>query len=53
MSERRINDVVVGIVTLVAVVVITAATRAVVHGAVAILVLDAFWAVTWLLGRAR
>lgn len=29
------------------------ATRAVVHGAVAILVLDAFWAVTWLLGRAR
>jgi phospholipid/cholesterol/gamma-HCH transport system permease protein len=30
-----------------------AATRAVVHGAVAILVLDAFWAVTWLLGRAR
>jgi phospholipid/cholesterol/gamma-HCH transport system permease protein len=30
-----------------------AATEAVVHGAVAILVLDAFWAVTWLLGRAR
>jgi phospholipid/cholesterol/gamma-HCH transport system permease protein len=30
-----------------------AATRAVVHGAVAILVLDAFWAVVWLLGRAR
>lgn len=30
-----------------------AATRAVVHGAVAILVLDAFWAVTWLLGHAR
>lgn len=30
-----------------------AATRAVVAGAVAILVLDAFWAVTWLLGRAR
>ena len=30
-----------------------AATRAVVHGAVSILVLDAFWAVTWLLGRAR
>ena len=30
-----------------------AATRAVVHGAVAILVLDAFWAVAWLLGRAR
>jgi phospholipid/cholesterol/gamma-HCH transport system permease protein len=29
------------------------ATRAVVHGAVAILVLDAFWAVTWLLGRVR
>ena len=28
-----------------------AATQAVVHGAVAILVLDAFWAVTWLLGR--
>jgi phospholipid/cholesterol/gamma-HCH transport system permease protein len=30
-----------------------AATRAVVHSAVAILVLDAFWAVIWLLGRAR
>jgi phospholipid/cholesterol/gamma-HCH transport system permease protein len=30
-----------------------AATRAVVQGAVAILVLDAFWAVTWLLGRTR
>ena len=30
-----------------------AATRAVVQGAVWILVLDAFWAVTWLLGRAR
>ena len=29
------------------------ATRAVVQGAVAILVLDAFWAVTWLLGRVR
>ena len=29
------------------------ATRAVVQGAVSILVLDAFWAVTWLLGRAR
>jgi phospholipid/cholesterol/gamma-HCH transport system permease protein len=29
------------------------ATRAVVHGAVVILVLDAFWAVTWLLGRVR
>jgi phospholipid/cholesterol/gamma-HCH transport system permease protein len=28
-----------------------AATRAVVHGAMMILVLDAFWAVTWLLGR--
>ena len=30
-----------------------AATRAVVEGAVWILVLDAFWALTWLLGRAR
>jgi len=30
-----------------------AATRAVVEGAVWILVLDAFWAVTWLLGRAQ
>ena len=30
-----------------------AATRAVVTSAVAILVLDAFWAVVWLLGRAR
>lgn len=30
-----------------------AATRAVVRGAVAILVLDAAWAVVWLLGRAR
>ncbi|MGZ8376072.1 MAG: MlaE family ABC transporter permease [Gemmatirosa sp.] len=30
-----------------------AATAAVVHGAVAILVLDAFWAVTWLLGHQR
>ena len=29
------------------------ATRAVVQGSVAILVLDAFWAVTWLLGRVR
>lgn len=29
------------------------ATQAVVYGAVMILVLDAFWAVTWLLGRAR
>ena len=29
------------------------ATRAVVQGVVAILVLDAFWAVTWLLGRVR
>jgi phospholipid/cholesterol/gamma-HCH transport system permease protein len=28
------------------------ATRAVVWGAMMILVLDAFWAVTWLLGRA-
>jgi phospholipid/cholesterol/gamma-HCH transport system permease protein len=30
-----------------------AATNAVVHGAMLVLVLDAFWAVTWLLGRAR
>jgi phospholipid/cholesterol/gamma-HCH transport system permease protein len=30
-----------------------AATSAVVHGAMAVLILDAFWAVTWLLGRAR
>jgi phospholipid/cholesterol/gamma-HCH transport system permease protein len=30
-----------------------AATRAVVHSAVMILVLDAFWAVVWLLGRSR
>jgi phospholipid/cholesterol/gamma-HCH transport system permease protein len=30
-----------------------AATRAVVHSAIMILVLDAFWAVIWLLGRAR
>ena len=30
-----------------------AATRSVVEGAVWILVLDAFWAMTWLLGRAR
>jgi phospholipid/cholesterol/gamma-HCH transport system permease protein len=30
-----------------------AATRAVVHSAVMILVLDAFWAMVWLLGRAR
>jgi len=30
-----------------------AATRAVVEGAVWVLVLDAFWALTWLLGRAR
>jgi phospholipid/cholesterol/gamma-HCH transport system permease protein len=30
-----------------------AATQAVVHGAVMILVLDAFWAVVWLLGRSR
>ena len=29
------------------------ATRAVVQGAVAILVLDAFWAVVWLLGQSR
>lgn len=29
------------------------ATRAVVYGAVMILVLDAFWAVAWLLGRAK
>ena len=29
------------------------ATRAVVQGSVAILVLDAFWAMTWLLGRVR
>ena len=29
------------------------ATRAVVQGSVAILVLDAFWALTWLLGRVR
>jgi phospholipid/cholesterol/gamma-HCH transport system permease protein len=29
------------------------ATQAVVYGAVMILVLDAFWAVTWLLGRTR
>jgi phospholipid/cholesterol/gamma-HCH transport system permease protein len=29
------------------------ATRAVVYGAVMILVLDAFWAVTWLLGRSK
>jgi phospholipid/cholesterol/gamma-HCH transport system permease protein len=29
-----------------------AATQAVVHGAVMILVLDAFWAMVWLLGRA-
>ena len=31
----------------------TSATRAVVQGSVAILVLDAFWAMTWLLGRVR
>jgi phospholipid/cholesterol/gamma-HCH transport system permease protein len=30
-----------------------AATRAVVEGAVWVLVLDAFWAMTWLLGRAQ
>ena len=30
-----------------------AATRAVVHSAVMILILDAFWAVVWLLGRER
>ena len=30
-----------------------AATRAVVHSAIMILVLDAFWAVVWLLGRSR
>jgi phospholipid/cholesterol/gamma-HCH transport system permease protein len=30
-----------------------AATRAVVYGAVMILLLDAFWAVTWLLGRTK
>jgi phospholipid/cholesterol/gamma-HCH transport system permease protein len=30
-----------------------AATQAVVHGAVMILVLDAFWAMVWLLGRAH
>jgi phospholipid/cholesterol/gamma-HCH transport system permease protein len=30
-----------------------AATRAVVQSAVMILVLDAFWAMVWLLGRAR
>ena len=30
-----------------------AATRAVVHSAIMILVLDAFWAVVWLLGKSR
>jgi phospholipid/cholesterol/gamma-HCH transport system permease protein len=30
-----------------------AATQAVVYGAVLILLLDAFWAMVWLLGRAK